>query len=66
MFFLRLPNIFYLNRLIYRMLYPEKRMSHQTLKFNIYCIVMSCMFVSNHLRNSTLARLQRSAQKDFL
>lgn len=36
------------------------------LKSHIYCIVMSYMFVNNHIRNSTLVRLQRSAQKDFL
>ncbi len=40
-------------------------MSHRTLKFNIYCIAMSYMFVNNYIRNSTLARLQRSAQTDF-
>ena len=35
-------------------------------KFNIYCIAMSYVPVNNYIRNSTLVRLQRSAQTDFL
>ena len=36
------------------------------LKSHIYCIAMSYVPVNNHIRNSTLVRLQHSAQTDFL